>query len=90
MKKTDPAHHRVPSAIPTLCVGLAFALLPALSNAETRTVTKMEDDGSEGTLRKEIADAMADDVIEFAGNLDGQLIRLNGACCLTQKRHPSG
>ena len=78
MKITDPAHHRVPFAIPTLCLGLAFALLPALSIAETRTVTKMEDDGSEGTLRKEIADAVTDDVIEFADNLDGEIITLSG------------
>ncbi len=57
---------------------LCFGLFPALSSAETLTVTKMVDDDSEGTLRKEIADAVDDDVIVFADNLDGQIIRLSG------------
>ena len=51
-----------------------------MSAGETFTVTSTPDDNSDGTLRKEIADALAngmsDDIIEFDASLSGETITL--------------
>ena len=54
----------------------ATALFVPAADAATFTVTSMADDGSDGTLRKEIQDANAapgDDVITFASGLSGTI-----------------
>jgi predicted outer membrane repeat protein len=54
----------------------AAALVAPSAEADTFTVTSTADDGSDGTLRKEIQDANAnglDDVITFASGLSGTI-----------------
>lgn len=54
-----------------------FSLSPA-SAASTITVTSAADDGSAGTLRVVISDAVSGDTIDFAPSLAGQTIVLSG------------
>ncbi len=59
-------------------------LIPALIG-QTLTVTNNLDDNSAGSLRYEISQAGPGDVIQFAGNLDGQSITLaNGPLSISQ------
>ena len=76
MKTTITAHSR---AFPALCLGLCIGLFSALSPAAERMVTKIDDDNTVGTLRKEIADATAGDTIVFDDTLNGDTIILGGS-----------